>query len=32
LGVNAPEERTAGVMVESVDDLVSKLKTEAKVI
>lgn len=32
LSVNAPEERTAGVMVESVDDLVSKLKTEAKVI
>ena len=32
LAVKAPEERTAGVMVESVDDLVSKLKTEAKVI
>ena len=32
LGVKAPEERTAGVLVESVDALVSKLKTEAKVI
>jgi electron transfer flavoprotein beta subunit len=32
LAVNAPAERTAGVMVESVDELVDRLKTEAKVI
>ena len=32
LSVEAPAERSAGIMVESVDDLVAKLKTEAKVI
>ncbi|MEJ6526094.1 MAG: electron transfer flavoprotein subunit beta/FixA family protein, partial [OM182 bacterium] len=30
--VEAPAERSAGIMVESVDELVAKLKTEAKVI
>ena len=32
LSVEAPAERSAGIMVESVDELVAKLKTEAKVI
>ena len=32
LGIAAPEERTAGIIVESVEELVNKLKTEAKVI
>ena len=32
LSVAPPAERTAGVIVESVDELISKLKTEAKVI
>jgi len=32
LEVSAPEERQAGVMVESVSELVDKLKNEAKVI
>ncbi len=32
LGVVAPAERSAGIIVESVEELVNKLKTEAKVI
>lgn len=32
LSVEAPAERSAGVIVESVEELVNKLKTEAKVI
>ncbi len=32
LSVAAPAERTAGIIVESVEELVNKLKTEAKVI
>ena len=32
LSVEAPAERSAGIMVESIDELVAKLKTEAKVI
>ena len=32
LRVTPPPERTAGILVESVDELISKLKTEAKVI
>jgi electron transfer flavoprotein beta subunit len=32
LSVHEPEKREAGVMVESVADLVDKLKNEAKVI
>lgn len=32
LKVSPPAERSAGVMVESVDELINKLKTEAKVI
>jgi electron transfer flavoprotein beta subunit len=32
LSVAAPAERSAGVIVESVEELVNKLKTEAKVI
>ena len=32
LGIAPPEERTAGVKVESVAELVDKLRTEAKVI
>ena len=30
--VNDPPVRSAGIIVETVDDLISKLKTEAKVI
>ena len=30
--VESPSERSGGVIVESVDELVSKLRTEAKVI
>lgn len=32
LSVSEPEKRKAGVFVESVDELVSKLKDEAKVV
>jgi electron transfer flavoprotein beta subunit len=32
LSVMPPAERSAGVIVESVEELVNKLKTEAKVI
>ncbi len=32
LSVEAPAQRTAGIIVESVEELVNKLKTEAKVI
>jgi electron transfer flavoprotein beta subunit len=32
LSIAAPAERTAGIIVESVEELVNKLKTEAKVI
>ena len=32
LSVEAPAERSAGIKVESIEELVSKLKTEAKVI
>jgi electron transfer flavoprotein beta subunit len=32
LSVDAPAERSAGIIVESVEELVNKLKTEAKVI
>jgi electron transfer flavoprotein beta subunit len=32
LSVEAPAERQAGIRVESVEELVEKLKTEAKVI
>lgn len=32
LSIDAPAERSAGVIVESVAELVNKLKTEAKVI
>jgi len=32
LGVSPPPERSAGVKVESVAELVEKLRTEAKVI
>ena len=32
LSISAPAERTAGIIVESVEELVNKLKTEAKVI
>ena len=32
LSVEPPPERSAGIIVESVDELISKLKTEAKVI
>jgi electron transfer flavoprotein beta subunit len=32
LKVEPPEERQAGIKVESVDELVDKLKNEAKVI
>ena len=32
LSIASPGERAAGIIVESVDELISKLKTEAKVI
>jgi electron transfer flavoprotein beta subunit len=32
LNIAPPVERPAGIIVESVDELISKLKTEAKVI